>query len=155
MNPGRPLVDTNGNDVEANKYYIIKAIGSDLEWDTFLIKRVAPASNDSNAPAWLRNNKNAFFDYEGQEVGLDNTTSTFTPVEPVASYFSMPSVPSMSLSMPSLSMPSLPFSMPSVPSMPTLSLPNFSTSVKPSGGKRKRTKRPKRKRSRKTKLIRK
>lgn len=27
-NPGRPLVDTKGNDVESNRNYIIRAIGS-------------------------------------------------------------------------------------------------------------------------------
>lgn len=129
-------------------------LSGNIDGGTFLIKRVATASSDLNDPAWLRNNKSAYFDYQGQEVSLDNTTSTFTLVDPVASSysFSMPSVPSMSMpSVLSMSMPSL--SMPSVPSMTTLSLPNFSTSVKPSGGKRKRTKRLKRKCSRKTKLI--
>jgi hypothetical protein len=131
-NTGRPLVDTNGNEVVANKYYIIRAIGSNardsgnIDGGTFLIKKVSPASNDANDPPWLRNNKVAFFDHQGQELSLDNTTSTFTPVEP-SSFLTLPSW--------------------SFPSMPSI----FSTSK--TGGKR--TRRPKRKRSRKTKLIRK
>ena len=85
-NPGRPVVDINGNDVEANKYYVIRAIGSDLptgglNGGTFLIKRVEALSNDQNLPAWFKN-KAVYFDYLGQEVSLDNRTSTFTPVDP-------------------------------------------------------------------------
>jgi hypothetical protein len=46
---------------------------------TWLIKRVAPLSNDPNRPVWERSNA-AFFDFQGHEVSVNNSTHTFTVV---------------------------------------------------------------------------
>jgi len=86
MNP-TPLVDVHGNNVEPNRYYIIRANGSDAPYNghihgaTWLIKRVASMSNEPNRPLWERSNV-AYFDFRGHEVSVNNSTSTFTPVVP-------------------------------------------------------------------------
>ena len=84
MNP-TPLVDVHGNNVEPNRYYIIRANGSDAPYNghihgaTWLIKRVASMSNEPNRPLWERSNV-AYFDFRGHEVSVNNSTYTFTVV---------------------------------------------------------------------------
>jgi hypothetical protein len=87
MNTLRPLVDVNGNYVEPNRYYILRANGSNAPYNghihgaTWLIKRVAPLRNDPNSPVWERSNS-AYFDFQGHEVSVNNSTHTFSPVVP-------------------------------------------------------------------------